>query len=182
MKLRILTRKLHRWGALFIALPFLVVISSGVFLLLKKEVAWIQPPTKKGVTKTPGISLEQLFHATKTVPEAEVDGWEDIDRLDFRPDQGSVKVQCKNRWEIQLDTHTAEVLHVAYRRSDLIESIHDGSWFHEHAKLLLFLPSAIVVLSLWITGVYLFYLPYKVRWLRARKSPARLRDSVRAGS
>lgn len=159
-----------------IALPFLVVISSGIFLLLKKEVAWIQPPTKKGLYKIPGISFDQLLHAAKRVPEAGVDGWEDIDRLDYRPDYGSVKVQCKNRWELQVDTHTGELLHAAYRRSDLIETIHDGSWFHENAKLLVFLPSAVIVLSMWLTGIYLFYLPYKVRWLRARNLATRKRD------
>lgn len=30
-------RKLHRWGAILIALPLLVVIGSGVLLQLKQE-------------------------------------------------------------------------------------------------------------------------------------------------
>ena len=33
---RILNRKLHPWGAIAIALPFLVIIASGVLLQLKK--------------------------------------------------------------------------------------------------------------------------------------------------
>ena len=49
-----------------------------------------------------------------------------------------VKVQCKNRYEVQIDTETAEILHVAFRRSDLIESIHDGSYFNDHFKLWVF--------------------------------------------
>jgi uncharacterized iron-regulated membrane protein len=182
LKPQILLRKLHRWGSLFIALPFLVVIVSGVFLLFKKEVGWIQPPTQKGASKFPTISFDQILHAMKEVPEAAVSDWKDIDRVDLRPDQGSIKVYCKNRWEIQLDSHTAQVLQTAYRRSDLIESIHDGTWFHEHVKLWLFLPSALVVLGLWITGMYLFYLPYKARLARAKKTLKAEQAAVSVGT
>jgi len=67
-----------------------------------------------------------------------------------------IKIRSKNRWEIQIDHQTGKVMQVAYRRSDLIESIHDGSFFHDKVKIWVFLPSAIVLLTLWITGVYLF--------------------------
>ncbi len=44
--------------------------------------------------------------------------------------------------------------------SDWIESLHDGSWFGgEFAKLGVFLPAAAVLLGLWVTGVYLFFMP-----------------------
>jgi len=47
--------------------------------------------------------------------------------------------------------------------SDLIESIHDGSFFHDSLKLWVFLPSGIILAILWVTGVYLFLLPYLLR-------------------
>ena len=100
--------------------------------------------------------------------EAKIQSWNDVDRLDVRVEKGVVKVRGKNRWEVQVDTHTGEVLHVAYRRSDLIESIHDGSWFHEKVKLWIFLPSGIILLTLWITGLYMVILPYTVKWKRKR--------------
>ncbi len=79
-----------------------------------------------------------------------------------------LKVQCKNSWEIQLDAQSGQILQVAYRRSDLIESIHDGSWFHSRAKMWLFFPAGVIVLGLWLTGIYLFFLPHWVRWRRGR--------------
>ncbi len=82
--------------------------------------------------------------------------------------KGVVKVRCKNRYEVQIDTETAEILHVAFRRSDLIESIHDGSYFNEHFKLWVFLPAGIMLAALLITGVHLFLLPYLVRRKRVR--------------
>ena len=65
----------------------------------------------------------------------------------------------------QLANTTAEVLNVAYRRSDLIESIHDGSFFSDAVKLYVFLPTGILLIIMWGTGIYLFLLPR----LRKRK-------------
>lgn len=153
-------RKIHRWGGALIALPFLLVLITGLILQVKKEVDWVQPPSQTGVSTIPTVSFDDILSASKTVPEAKIQSWEDVDRLDVRPDKGIVKVRADNRWEIQIDTETSEVLQVAYRRSELLESLHDGSWFHNSAKLWIFLPSGIVVTVLWITGIYLFFIPY----------------------
>lgn len=152
-------RKLHRGGAILIALPLLVVVGSGILLQLKKESAWIQPPTLEGNGGEPSIAFGEILKAAATVPEAGVREWDDVDRLDVRPSHGVVKVRAKSGWEVQVDTATGEVLQAAVRRSDLIESIHDGSFFHEKAKLWIFLPAAAILAGLWFTGVYLFFLP-----------------------
>jgi uncharacterized iron-regulated membrane protein len=170
---RVFFRKTHRWGAILVALPFLLVLVAGILLQLKKDVTWVQPPTKKGKGKEPTKSMTEILAAVvKGAPEVGVKSWDDIERLDIRPRDGIVKVQCKNRYEVQVDFQTAEVLQVAYRRSDLIESLHDGSWFGDAAKLYVFLPVAAVVLVLWLTGVYLFVLPYAVKWRRKRGNPS----------
>jgi uncharacterized iron-regulated membrane protein len=169
---RIWSRKCHRWGAILIALPFLLVIVTGILLQLKKEWAWVQPATLRGQGEEPVISLEAMLEAARSQPEAGVEGWEDVDRVDVQPGRGIAKLQARSRWEIQIDLATGEVLQVAYRRSDLIESLHDGSWFDDRVKLWVFLPVAIVVLGLWVTGIYLFFLPYAVRWSRRRENAA----------
>ena len=165
---RIWNRKCHRWGAILIALPFLLVLVTGILLQLKKEWSWVQPPSMRGQAKTPTVSLDALLAAARSQPEVGVQGWDDVDRLDIQPSRGVAKVQARSRWEVQVDLNTGEVLQVAYRRSDLIESLHDGSWFHDGVKLWVFLPVAVVVLGLWVTGIYLFFLPYAVRWSRRR--------------
>jgi uncharacterized iron-regulated membrane protein len=165
---RVFFRKTHRWGAVLVAAPFLLVLLTGLLLQVKKQVPWVQPPTQKGAGKAPGVSFDAILTAVQRVPEAGVSSWDDIDRVDFRPKDGVVKVVCKSRWEAQLDAKTGEVVQVAYRRSDLIESLHDGSWFGDDAKLYVFLPVAVVVLGLWATGLYLFVLPYSVRWRRKK--------------
>ena len=149
-------RKTHYWGAIICAIPILIVIGTGGLLLLKKDFSWIQPPTIKGHSKAPLVSFEQLLMTAKSVPEANILEWDDIDRLDVRPGKGVIKVRAKNQWEIQIDQASLNVLHVAYRRSDFIESLHDGTFFHSAAKLWVFLPAAIILLVLWVTGIYLF--------------------------
>ena len=176
------SRKIHRWGAILIALPFLIVLISGLLLQVKKEFAWIQPPSAEGsiANTTPSIDFQQILDITKSVDEAKINTWEDVDRLDVRIDDGIVKVRSVTSWEIQIDLGTGEVLSSMKRRSDIIEAIHDGSWFHDKAKLWIFLPAAVIVTILWLTGIYLFFIPYFAKWknrknLKERKQKRRRR-------
>jgi uncharacterized iron-regulated membrane protein len=147
----------------------MIIIGTGIILMLKKEVPWIQPPTRCGTSTQLAVSFDRILEAAKTVPQAEITSWDDVDRLDVRPGKGVVKVRGKNRWEIQIDTQTGEVLQVAVRRSDLIESIHDGSYFHDSVKLWLFLPAGVLLAVLVITGFHLFILPDLARRRRRKK-------------
>ena len=165
---RILNRKLHRWGAIAIALPFLVIIASGVLLQVKKQVAWVQPTEQRGTDIAGALSLEQILAAARSVPHAGMRSWDDVDRIDVRPGKQLIKVIGLSKWELQLDAGTGAVLQVAYRRSDLLESLHDGSFFHDRVKLWVFLPVGLTVFGLWITGIYLFLLPYRARAARRR--------------
>ncbi len=80
--------------------------------------------------------------------------------------------------DTELDAKTGDVLQVAYRRSDLIESIHDGSFFHDRAKLWAFLPTALILGLLWGSGIYLFVLPHHAKWKR-RRTKARIDNQDR---
>ena len=171
MKWNRLNRKTHYWGAIICALPILIVIISGILLLLKKQVDWIQPPTASAEKGVPSLSFTQILEASKQIPEAQISDWDDIDRLDVRPSKGIIKVRAENSYEIQLDHDSGEVLQVAYRRNELIESLHDGSWFHKKVKLWVFLPCAIILLVLWLTGIYLFVVPLLVKRKRRKKNP-----------
>ncbi len=175
MKPQVLLRKIHRWGAIVIAIPIVVMIGAGVLLMLKKEIDWIQPPTMSGSsTELPTASFAELFAAASSVKEAGITTWADLDRVDIKPDKGVVKFVSLSRWEVQVDTSTAEVLSVSYRRSDLIETIHDGSFFADNAtKLFLFLPVGVLLFFLWCTGMYMFFLPHYKRWQRRLAKKAR---------
>ena len=84
-----------------------------------------------------------------------------------------VKVWLNSGWEVQVDLGTGRVLQTAYRRSDLIESIHDGSFFAgDWTKLGLFLPAGLVLLLLWISGLWMWWVPFIAKRRRARRRSA----------
>ncbi|MDM3870469.1 PepSY-associated TM helix domain-containing protein [Porticoccus sp. W117] len=176
MKSQILYRKIHHWGSIIIALPLLATIGTGILLMLKKEIEWIQPATQQGEHRDaiPTQSFDQLFAIAKAIPEMELQHWSELERVDVKPGKGVVKFVAANNWEAQIDTHSGELLLLAKRRSDVIEAIHDGSWFADWAKLGLFLPSGIVLLVLWLTGIYLFALMHYKRWQKHKRLAAKV--------
>jgi uncharacterized iron-regulated membrane protein len=168
MRLSRFNRWLHHWLSIIIVLPIGLVIVTGILLQLKKELAWVQPVEQRGRGTVPAVAFEQLLAATMQALPDEVRGWPDIERVDVRPAKGLAKLTTHARTEVQIDLADGRVLQVAHRRSDLIEALHDGSWFHAQAKYWVFLPAAIALLASWVTGIYLFVLPYLVRARRRR--------------
>ncbi|MDM7859400.1 PepSY domain-containing protein [Alteromonas sp. ASW11-36] len=163
-----MSRKLHLWLALAIFLPALIVFGSGILLQVKKQSDWVQPPTISGIGNQPELSFLRIYTITAGIPELEVSDWQDIKRIDVRPDKGMLKVVAENHWEAQIDTQTGDILQVAYRRSDIIESIHDGSWFADFAKLWVFLPAGIFLFVMWGSGLVLLYTTLKSKRNKVR--------------
>lgn len=183
MSANVLNRKLHYWGAAIIGLPILVLILSGLLLQMKKHWAWVQPVEQRGSTKAPVIELSDILKSIKEHqhPNIDVKDWDGIKRLDVRPDRGVAKATLQNDYEVQVDLGTGRVMQVAYRRSDWIETIHDGSILGDWVKLGIVLPSAVILLFLWGSGMWMWIYPFigrrRVRRRRAelaavRKSPA----------
>jgi len=179
----VLNRKIHYWIAFGAALPMLVMILSGLLLQAKKQSTWVQPAEIRGTGTSPVIGLDAVLEAVKTVPGMNVQSWDDVNRLDVRIGKGVVKVWLMNGYEVQVDMGTGTVLQTAYRRSDIIESIHDGSFFAgDWTKLGLFLPSGIVVLLLWLSGMWMWWVPFAAKRAKKAQAAARARASVAASA
>ena len=171
MKFTILNRKVHYWGSIAITIPLLIVISSGILLLLKKDARWIQPASINGVSNAiPVTGFPELLNIAKSVKPALISNWTDIKRIDIQPGKGMAKIISINNYEIQIDTYNGKVLQVAYRRSDVIESLHDGTWFHENAKYLVSLPTGVILFVLLISGLILFVQPILVKARRKARA------------
>jgi len=120
----------------------------------------VQPPETRGSTKTPTVELSHILESLKRHPTLEVQDWSHVKRIDVRPDKGVAKAWLHTDYEAQVDLGTAEILQIAYRRSDWIESIHDGSIFGDAVKLYVFFPAAVALVLLWLGGVWMFALPF----------------------
>jgi uncharacterized iron-regulated membrane protein len=173
VRLNVLARRVHYWLTLGIALPIAVIIATGVLLQVKKQWGWVQPKEIRGTGTVPVIGLEQVVAAVRTVPGIEVKGWDDVKRMDIRADRGLAKVTVKGDVEVQVDLGTGKVLQTAYRRSDFIESLHDGSFFAgDLTKLGLFLPTGIALCAMWLSGLWMFWLPFSVKRKRRKAQAA----------
>jgi uncharacterized iron-regulated membrane protein len=175
MKLSKLIRDIHHWGSPVLMLPLGVIIIAGLFLMVKKDFDWIQPPTQRSavaVEGAPDRTLAELYEAAAAIEALEITAWDQFDRIDVRADRGVVKFVAPNRWEAQIDIATLEVLSLDYRRSDLIEQIHDGSFFADWVKTFIFLPVGVLLLVLWLTGIWMFFDPHIKRYKRKKRRAA----------
>lgn len=163
-------RQSHKWTGIVLGLIFLNIAVTGFLLLIKKDHEWIQPPTHKGV---PGgvesfISNQDLFAIVLDQGHPDFKTIGDVDRVDFRPGKCVFKVRSvRNLGEIQVDAVSGAVLGTAVRNSDLIESLHDGSFFGDWAHDWLMPATSISLVLLIGTGLYLWLQP-KYRHSRRR--------------
>lgn len=177
MKFNVVNRKVHHWAGAIIAIPALVLLASGVLLQAKKHWSWVQPVEHRGTGTTPALDFGQLLQSVRTDPALGVSTWNDVNRVDVRPGRGVAKVWLQSGYEVQVDLGTGRILHTAYRRSDLIEAIHDGSFFGgDWTKLGVFLPTGLTLLLLWATGVWMWWVTFagkrRVRAQHRRRSEA----------
>ncbi len=156
-------RKIHFWATIFVMIPLFIITITGIALMFKKQSSWIQPPTVAGSTSTPTVFFETILDSVKASSGSSVASWDEIDRIDVRPNKGVAKVQLKNGIEIQVDLASGKVLQSAFRRSDIIEQIHTGEYFGDWVKYGLFLTAAIIFFIQLITGVVLFVRIFAVK-------------------
>lgn len=175
-------RKTHLWVAIIVALPLLLLLVTGVALQVRKPVDWIQPTTDVGVARyDPEVNPAQIFAAVKAVPEMRVEHWSDIVALDYRPKNGIIKVRNHDDLETQVDANTGEVIRTGRRWNNLIARVHDGSQWG--MRLWVFLPAALLIVYLLISGFYLGVMETsrKLRTRRQRKARQAMESETRAG-
>lgn len=159
-----LIRQIHYWVSLAIFIPCGIMIMAGLVLMVKKDFAWIQPPTLRSQTlhaaTNTQINLDNILNRANQAMPDDFKAWSDIDKIDIRPTKGIAKLISKSGYEAQIDLGTYQVLSLKKRRSDWIENLHDGSFFAPWVKRYIFLPTGILLLFMWMSGAYLFLLPF----------------------
>ena len=123
---------------------------------------FLEKETKQGVQGNADdfITNQQLFDTVFSQNHEDFQSLDDIDRVDFRPGKRVFKVRSrKNYAEIQIDAVNGSVLSVGQRNSDLIESLHDGSFFGEYVYRFMMPVVAVTTIYLTLTGLYLWIVP-----------------------
>lgn len=168
------SRKVHRYTGLALALFFFTIGVTGLLLGWKKQ-AVLLPPTSKGASAVaaewlPVDSLTQQAHVYLQ-QAAGSDLSLQLDRIDIRPDKGIAKyIYADHYWEVQVDCSNAALLSVGKRNSDFIEHLHDFSLFDRELKtggdvlkLLYTTVMGLSVIVFTITGFWLWYGPKRMK-------------------
>lgn len=171
-----ISRKIHRISAILLFFFFFFVAITSVLLGWKKHSGdYLMPETREGTSadlaewmplqKLDSIALSVYTKSFTTEAEPQ------IDRMDVRKEDGIIKFTFKDSFkEVQLDGVTGSVLSVGTRRSDFIESIHDGSVLDEYFNTgngsIKFVYSTVMGLGLLfftVTGFWLWYGPKRMK-------------------
>lgn len=166
----------HKWIGIVLAIFYVNLAVTGFLLLIKKKHDWIQPAEQ---TPAAGefhefVTLQEVVAEVLNAGHPDFKSVEDIDRIDVRPGKRIHKViSVHNYTEMQVDAVTGEILSVAKRRSDFFEKLHDGSWYADRVHDWVMPVVAVGLLTLSITGLYLWYVPWRKRRQIRRRRAAR---------
>ena len=153
------TRKYHRVISLFISIPLLIIICTGILLIARGKLEFIQPKTRE--TQSQNILSALSYQDIKTIVEKNdnVKSFDKVSDIIYKPSKGIILVRTKNNYELQIDPANGQIIHEAPRYTSLLTSIHEGAWFHPLIKDWIFLPSAILFLTILISGIQIYFLP-----------------------
>lgn len=170
------TRSLHKIIGLVAALFLAVIAVTGFLLATKDTFGWIRPPASKGgeiVSFSEVVTMEAVGESVFALGIAELKGWTDIERVDYRPSKNMFKVLSERGYhEVQVDGKTGKVLNVARRNDQISEDIHDLSFFADYIHKYWLPIVAVILLMLSISGVVMYLTPITRRWKFKKKGGA----------
>jgi len=162
---------LHRWLGVTAGIVLLLTSITGILLLVKKDYAWIQPETM--ACEEGGIEdLQPLSKVCEAVfalglPQFQTEA--DIARIDFRPGKRLHKVISKHDYlEVQVCAVSLKTSGPKERRSDWLESLHDGSWFGDFAHDRVMPLVAMILMFLASSGYVMWLFPKWKKWRKQR--------------
>ncbi|MEZ0324606.1 MAG: PepSY domain-containing protein [Fimbriimonas sp.] len=173
-------RQTHKWIGITLALFLAVLAVTGFFLATKKRFAWMQPPVAEAVAILSAgeiVSVERALEAAYALGHDNLQKLEHVDRVDYRPKDNIFKVISNEGYiEVQVDGKTGKVLSSSFRNDQLMEDIHDMSFFADLAHAWLLPAVAIGLATLAITGITLFLTPVYRRWQFRKTGVVKKRD------
>ena len=162
---------LHRWLGITAGVVLMMTAVTGLLLLVKKDYSWIQPSTmtcaEGGVEEL--RPLQDVYEAVLALDLPQFQSADDIARIDFRPGKRLHKVLSKHDYmEVQVCAITLETSLPRARRSDWIESLHDGSWLGDFSHDRVMPVAAFFLMFLCGSGYVMWAVPKWRKWRKRR--------------
>lgn len=162
-------RQAHKVVGIGAAFFLLVMAVTGFLLSLKGEIPWMRPPVGKAEkveSLAEVVSVDVVTQAAISAGRPDLRTADDIDRIDYRPGKNIFKViSARGYSEVQVDGKTGEVVAVGNRNDQLVEDIHDLSFFDERLRTTVSPVIALALAMMALSGVVIWTVPI----LRRRK-------------
>jgi uncharacterized iron-regulated membrane protein len=159
----------HRWTGLILALFAIVISVTGIMLNHKRAIGiMIEPSHKPSAPLAEALPLAALLdRAIEAFAHPSYGTEKSVNRMDFRPGRGYIKVRFRDpeNTEVILDTATGAVLSIAPRDDVFYEQLHSGELFGGDWVILSDI-AGVAIIFLASTGFYLWLRPY----LRRRRA------------
>jgi hypothetical protein len=170
---RRLNYEAHLWLGLLTAVLVVVVCVTGIILNHKRAFGVMNEPdhTSRAALAT-ALPLERLVQlAVLAFNHPEYQDETSINRMDFRPKNGYVKVRFRDpqNTEVILDVFSGRVLSVEPRGDVFMEQLHSGELFGANWIILSDIAAgALIVLT--FSGIYIWLYPLLSRRARRREA------------
>ncbi|PCJ16415.1 MAG: hypothetical protein COB02_16245 [Candidatus Cloacimonadota bacterium] len=148
-------RKIHRIIGLLIIIPMTITVCTGILLILRSYIPWVQPASIKQDIPKSWISIEQTYKVLLNQPKSLVKNWKDIKSIKISPSKGLIQVRTKQGLQIQINGGNGKILEIAPRRSSFLIKLHEGSYWSSNIRDFIVMPSSIGLLLLILTGIIL---------------------------
>lgn len=165
--------EIHKWIGITLGTILVLSAVTGLLLLVKKDYAWIQPPTQRGTAGPPAeiAAIHEVYRTVFALGHEAFTTEEDIARIEFRPSHRIYKVRSEHDdLEIQVDAISLQTWGPEPRRSDWLERLHDGQFFGDWAHGWVMPLAAIGFVFLTLTGYLVWLWPKWLRWRRDKKT------------
>lgn len=151
-------RILHRKVSILFALPVLIIVVTGVLLILRSKLSWIQSPSPKikSISIENMRSIPEVFKKLKIYQGLKLNK-KDISSIIFKPSKNIFTVRTKDYREIIIHPETLEIINIGPKYSTLLIQIHEGTFFTSWARDFIFLPTSLALIFLWFSGLVIYF-------------------------
>lgn len=170
------TRSLHRWIGFIASLFLALIATTGFFLAMKGQLAFMRPPVQEAAKLNRPeeiLPMSRILEIAFKAGHPELSEIKEVDRVDYRPKDNVFKVVSKDGYrEIQVDGTEGKIVSDAFRNDQLVEDIHDLSYFADATHQFVLPVVAVCLLFLSLSGIFIFATPIFRRWKYKRQKGA----------
>ncbi|KAF3984814.1 MAG: hypothetical protein HFP81_00250 [Methylococcales symbiont of Hymedesmia sp. n. MRB-2018] len=169
MRLSVFSHKLHRVSAYVIAIPFLVILITGILLLLRKDLPFMRSGGEPNIKVEQIQKMEYVFNVIDDRFNVRFD---DIKAVHLYINRGIYRVDDKQGKTYNLKADDLTTISTYVKKdtiSNFIFRLHEGTIFGDFTLYFIYLPSSIFMMLLLFSGIYFLTIRIKKKFATKRQ-------------